>query len=76
MSAHTWVFIEECTELGRSPLPAEGIYSVEVLEALQGKGLGYGAVADFVHSIKIVDGAGNVVEYDATHPLFDQSRCA
>lgn len=40
----------------------------------QGKGLGFGAIADFVHSLKIVNGAGDVVEYNATHPLFDQAR--
>ncbi len=40
----------------------------------QGKGLGFGAIADFVHSIKIVNGAGEVVEYDAAHPLFNQAR--
>ncbi|BDA44303.1 probable D-arabinono-1,4-lactone oxidase at N-terminal half [Coccomyxa sp. Obi] len=39
-----------------------------------GKGLGFGAIADFVHSIKLVNGAGEVVEYTATHPLFDQAR--
>ena len=42
----------------------------------QGKGLGFGAIADFVHSLKIVNGAGDVVEYNATHPLFDQARSA
>ncbi len=41
---------------------------------MQGKGLGFGAVADFVHSLKIVVGSGTVVEYDASHPHFNEAR--
>lgn len=57
---------------------SESWYMDNVLEKClfpwQGKGLGFGAIADFVHSIKIVNGAGEVVEYNATHPLFNQAR--
>ncbi len=38
---------------------------------LQGKGLGLGAMADYVHSIRIVNGDGELVEYDATHLRFN-----
>lgn len=40
----------------------------------QGKGLGFGAVADFVHSLKLVVADGTVVTYDATHPRFNEAR--
>jgi hypothetical protein len=41
---------------------------------LQGKGLGFGAVADFVHSLKIVVGNGTVVGYDSSSPYFNEAR--
>ena len=40
----------------------------------QGKGLGFGAVADFVHSLKIVVANGTVITYDAAHPHFNEAR--
>ena len=44
------------------------------VSCLQGKGLGFGAVADFVHSLKIVLGNGAVEEYDSSHPYFNDAR--
>ena len=40
----------------------------------QGKGLGFGAVADFVHSLKLVVANGTVITYDAAHPRFNEAR--
>ena len=41
---------------------------------LQGKGLGFGAVADFVHSLKLVVANGTVITYNAAHPRFNEAR--
>lgn len=41
---------------------------------MQGKGTGFGAIADFVHSVKTVVGNGTVVEYDSGHPRFNEAR--
>lgn len=48
---------------------------LELCQLLQGKATRFGAVADFVHSITIVDGSGAVVVYDASHPRFHEARC-
>ena len=39
-----------------------------------GKGIQFGAVADFVHSLKIVHSSGEIVEYNASHPRFNDAR--
>ena len=39
-----------------------------------GKGHQFGAIADFVHSLKIVQGNGEVVEYNSSHPRFNEAR--
>ena len=40
----------------------------------QGKGLGFGTVTDFVHSLKLVVANGTVITYDAAHPRFNEAR--
>jgi hypothetical protein len=67
-------------DLNYSSLPTQIVHTRPRLGGVlsmgcHGKGIDFGAVADFVHSIKIVQGSGEVVEYDASHPRFNEARC-
>lgn len=67
------------TELNYSSLPVITVYPRNRLSGVvamgsHGKATGFGALADQVHSLKIVNGAGTVVEYDASHPQFNDAK--
>ena len=66
-------------ELNYSSLPVITVYPRNRLSGVvamgsHGKATGFGAIADQLHSLKIVDGAGTVVEYDASHPQFNEAK--
>ncbi|CAK0738229.1 hypothetical protein CVIRNUC_001012 [Coccomyxa viridis] len=65
--------------LGYASLPTTVVITAPRMSGIistgsHGKGLGFGAVADFVHSLKLVVADGTVVTYDATHPRFNEAR--
>ncbi|KAK9836979.1 hypothetical protein WJX81_004257 [Elliptochloris bilobata] len=72
---------DHATELGNAALPSDTViesvrYGGVVSTGSHGTARDFGSVPDFVESLTIVDGRGQLVAYNASHSFFDQARTA